>query len=381
MKPILRCSSLDRILACPGSMVLVERVDARDGDEVTHEGTALHANAAIRLVVEYGATMEPDPTPKKVVDIRHSKWIADFYIRHIAETVPPAWSMECEAALAYEFDRFTLSGHIDCVAISPDGTEAVAFDLKTGYLPVDIAENNWQLLGYACLLKRAYPSLNKVTFWIVQPRNDEDDGYPRTSSACLEGERLENALPTLEGKINTALDNQEWLETGPTQCKYCIGCSCPAIREEQKLMRLKLTPEVLAQIKRTPDDATLGDFVVVGRMLSKPLEDAEKILHERLDTHEVVVAGSGTTITRKLTKGSYEITEPVGFLKAVRALLPEDESIARTYKPSVTKLKDEIADKMAIPKTGKSAVTSESVFDAHLRPLVVQKERRILQFN
>ncbi len=47
----------------------------------------------------------------------------------------------------------------------------------------------------------------------------------------------------------------------------------------------------------------------------------------------------------------------------------------------MTRLKDEIATTMNIPKSGKGAVTAETVFDAKLRPLCEQGERRILVYT
>jgi hypothetical protein len=379
MKPTLRCSSLDRALSCHGSLTIEPLVDKRDGDEGI-EGTCLHHISASRFVAEYGAVGESGPTPPQA-NLSFSKWISDFYVRHVAECVPSDWSMEVEAALAYEFGRFNLSGHIDCVALSPDGTEARGFDLKTGYNPVDIAEENEQILGYMVLLKLAYPSLRKITFYIVQPRNDEDEGYERVSSVTIEGSRLEAAVPTLCARINEALDDYLTLTTGLKQCKFCIGCSCPAIREEQKLMKLKLTPEMLAEIKRTPDDAVLGDFVVIGRMLSKPLDDAEALLHKRLDEIGVVVAGNGTTITRKIAKGGYEILEPVPLYKAAKELLVTDERIAACFKPSLSSMVTQVAEVMNVPKSGKGAVTGQSIVDVQIKPFTRQGERRLLQFN
>lgn len=381
MRPTIRASELDRTLACNGSIVISELVDKRQGDEGA-EGSALHSWSAFRLMDEFKASGEfdNDDANRSYRQFKHSEWIANFYVRHVTETVPAEWSLEVEAAMAYEFPRFILSGHIDCVAISPDATEAIGFDLKTGRVPVDIAESNEQIFGYACLLKRAYPTLKKVTFWIVQPRNDEDEGYPRKSFATLEGERLENALPTLETRINAALDNQDELSTGP-QCKFCVGCSCPAIREEQKLMKMKLTKEAIEGISRTPSDALLGDFVATGRLLAKPLEDATELLHARLDQTDAIVAGNGTTITRKIVKGGYEITQPVEFFTLAKSLLVTDAHMAAVYKPSMTRLGDELAEVLGIPRTGNAPMTGQSVLDAQFKTFTTQKERRLLQFK
>lgn len=378
MRPTIRASDLDRVLSCNGSLVVTELVDKRESEDGV-EGSDLHNYAQTHLVLDHGAE-----TSSAVLVVqsrfRASEWVADYYVRHVTETVPAEWSLETEAGISYEFPRFTLSGHIDCVAISPDATEAIGFDLKTGRVPVDIAESNEQIFGYACLLKRAYPSLKKVTFWVVQPRNDEDEGYPRKSSVTLEGERLEAGLGVLESRINAAIDNNLELSTGPC-CKFCVGCSCPAIRAEQLSMKLKLTPEILATITRTPNDALLGDFVATGKLLAKPLDDATEMLHARLDEKEEIVAGNGTRITRKITKGGYEITQPVDFFTLAKTLLVTDARMANVYKPSMTKLGDELAEVLGVPRTGNAPVTGQSVLDAQFKTFTIQKERRLLLYK
>ena len=142
-----------------------------------------------------------------------------------------------------------------------------------------------------------------------------------------------------------------------------------------------LTPENLAKIKRQPDDATLGDWVVSMRTLKRPTEDAEKLLHERLDKVPFIAAGCGTTITRKIQGGSYDVKDPEKFLTELKDMLPTTKSQAACLKPSMTRIKDEIAAVMNCPKTGQSPVTAEGVFDARLRPLVEQGERKILIFT
>jgi hypothetical protein len=398
----IRCSSLDRVLECNGSLLLAGLVDDRVGDEGL-EGSDLHWLSADRLVREFGAT-PPDDTlgPRPVSPAtKFSRWISDYYVRTITETVPPDWAMEVEAPLAYEFDvpatmitivddwtltlrqkritSFVLSGHIDCVAISPDGKRAIGFDLKTGYDPVDEAEQNWQMLGYIVLLKRAYPTLTEVTFYIVQPRNDEEEGFQRISSVTVTN--LDNATFGLVDKIHLALRNTEELNTGRKQCKWCpAAVQCPAAIAEREAMKLKLTPEALATIKRQPDDATLADWVISAKTLTRPLEDADKIARQRIEANGQIVATDGTVITQKTQRGSYKVTDPMALWTNVADLLPESRR-ALCAKWSMTAIKDQIAEHLNVPATGKAAVTAETVFDAKLRPYVEQGERKILQFQ
>lgn len=376
---IFRCSSLDRALACPGSTILCGIVDPRDGTEGA-EGTELHRRSAVRLVTEYGATAaeDADITGDNAKPL-FGDWIVSYYVRQIAETVPQDWAMEVEAGLAYEWGAITISGHIDCFAIGPDGTEAIGFDLKTGYDPVDEAESNWQMLGYIILLFRAYPSLKKVTFYIIQPRNDEDEGFPRVSHVTVTN--LEAATELLVSKCRHAVANADEIETGRVQCKWCAAAKqCPATKAVRDLMKMKLTPEAVAQIKRTPDDATLADWVIAGRIIGRPLDDAEKLAKERIEKEGQIAATDGTVITQKEENGSYKVLNPYGLWGTVAELLPEKRR-ALCAKWSMTAIKDQIAEELNVPKSGKAAVTAESVFDAKVRVHVEQGKRRKFVFS
>lgn len=379
MKPLIRSSEMDRALSCNGSLKIVPLVDPRDGDE-GFEGTMIHWMIADRCVRELGAIPPegglPAPdVPKGYVLPKNSLWIVDWAMRHIRETIPDDWSLMVEVEMEHEFGRWVNRGHADIIAISPCGKKAKGKDWKTGRDPVDPADNNEQTGSYMGLTKLEWPSIEEIDFEICQPRISEEDGFERVSKVTVTD--LPALVASMDRRVCAALDAKPKLITGK-QCTYCIGCSCPAIQAEQEFMELELTPELLATIKRKPDDAKLADFVIIGRRLKKPLEDATEMLHARLDTNPTIVAGCGTQVSRKIQKGDYSVPDPVRFLAAVKELLPAEDSIAKVMTPSMTRVKDEIAAVMNIPKTGKAAVTAEGVFDAKLRPLVEQGEKRLL---
>lgn len=381
MKPSLRCSELDRVLSCPGSLTLARIVAKRNGTE-GDEGTDIHGKVGFRLVSQLGAVGPESlqgyahPIGKGITD-----WIAQFCYNAVKEGTPDGWSLECEIPLSEDFARFTLTGHPDVVAINPEVTEFYLDDFKTGYIPVDIAEMNWQLLAYAILLKRAYPTLQKGRLRIIQPRNDEDDGHPRISEVWLTN--LDLAEAGLEARINAALDAPMDLDSGMSQCKWCpvAGPQCPVHQLHQTQMKLTMTPDALAKIKNEPDDATLGDWIVTARTLARGTEDAEKLLHARLDVVPAIVSGTGVQITRKVQKGGYTVEQPVEFFRAAQEVLVTEERMAAVYKPSMTKLVDAVAEALSIPKSGKSGVNAQSVVDAKFKPFVSQGERRLLQFS
>src|SRR5262245_53891024 len=106
----IRCSELDRVLECPGSLTLAPLVAPRFGEE-GKEGDAIHHDAATRIVRDLGGSA-PDglgPHDPDWPSLRFSKWISDFYVRHIQESVPKDWSLEVEVGMAFQYDGFVLS--------------------------------------------------------------------------------------------------------------------------------------------------------------------------------------------------------------------------------------------------------------------------------
>lgn len=384
-KPVIRCSQLDQLFECNGSFTLQQLVAPVDRED-SREGLYLHHATAARQVGELGAT-PPDgglvgpalPATYKVPV--HSDWMVDFFFRLICEEVPRNWALEVEVPLAYEFDRFILSGHQDAFAISPAGTQSMGFDWKTGYRAVDPADSNNQCLGYIVLQKRAYPMLKKARFTIAQPRANEEDGEQRVSTVVVEGDALDNAVTYLERRVNAALDNLGEVNSGPRQCRWCAAVlQCPAAIAERELMKIQLTPESLANIKREPSDATLADWIVSARIIEQGIKDAKELAHERIAACGSIMSRGGVSITQTEQGGSYTITDPVALYSALCATLPTNER-AKVIDLSTTRLRDAIARVMNVPKTGKAATTAESVFTERFRPHMEQGKRRIFKFS
>lgn len=385
MKPVIRCSQLDQLLNCGASRVLRPLVKPRTGFE-GYEGTFAHWMTAMRLIRELGAT-PPDGglgnanVPADYKFPKASEWLVRFFFNLLKYSIDPADALMVETPLAYEFERFILSGHIDATAINCEATRSHGFDWKCVHKPVAPASHNVQGLGYIVLKKLAWPTLQQVQFTFAQPRVSEEDGDQRVSTVQVEGAVLDRCVTALEEQVNEALDKSDELNSGMTQCAWCdVGIQCPAIQAELENMKIKLTPEMLAKIRREADDATLGEIIISARTVKKAVEDAETLLHERLDKKPSITAESGVVITRTTRAGHYTVTDPAAMLAAVRGVLPE-ERFPNVINYSMTRLKDEIAEALNIPKTGKAPMTSQTVFDAKFRPYLEQGTTRILEFR
>src|SRR6478736_7467969 len=381
-KPTFRASELARILHCNGSARLVPLVAKPEDEDASIEGTYLHHHAHTRIAAEYGAVGDLGPVPPEPANPAFSLWISAYYVSTVSDLIPREWSWEMEAELEHEFERFILTGHPDDIGISPDGTEAIGADLKCGYIAVEPAESNTQFLTYAVLLILAYPTLRKISWYGVQPRNNPDDGQERVTSFTLEGEALQKAVAYLENEINKAIDNQMELNTGVAACKYCPvakALQCPAQKAEREQMKHILTEEEISRITATPNDATIADWALSSTLLKTPLEHAVELAKERIAAQGYIHATSGERLSVKTTKGSISIPDKTAFRQAVEMILPERNRQDKCISWSKSELIAQISEARDIPKTSKKDVSGDSIYGGHLAPLTEQGERRILQ--
>ena len=380
-KPRIRASELDSLIRCPGSRTLRAIVERRGGDDAK-EGTALHWMIAQHLVREMKA-VAPDlgdiATILPAYKLSDSvKWIVPWCVSQVEEHIPSFYALEVETELEHEFPRFVLTGHIDCAGTSPDGAIARDFDWKCGRIAVDAADENWQVRGYQVLRRKVY-GITASQFRIAQPWNDDDFDERVSLSEISGAEALDALCDELEAAVNAALDRPMEVETGVSQCKYCVGQNCPAIREEIELMKMTLTPEALGTIRATPDDATLVDWVMRGRTLTKPIDDAAALLKERIEANGPIAYEGGTARLSEEPSG-FDVVDPAGMYREMTAVLsPEQMGPALSY--SGTKIKKALSEALKIPLGGKSAMNAKGFFEARFAAFLKAKTRKLLHFG
>ena len=385
MKPIFRCSQLPQLLHCSGSATLMPLVKPRAGDD-GFEGSMIHWMIADRLIREHGAAppaggLAPPSVPAGYVLPKMSRWMVEWALRVVADKLPPRDYMQVEQGFRAEFDRFILVGHMDVHTINRAGTEFHGGDWKSGYKPAVIAELNDQVLGYLGLAKREWPTLESGKFFIGNPRNSEDDGFPRLSTVELTGDQMEDCLTSLNDRVNYALDHPMETDSGLIACAWCpVGIQCPSVRETISYLKATITPEALAAIKATADDGLLGDAVIAARTIKTAVADAEELLKERIAASGAVKSYSGVTITAKTEGGQYKVTNPEGAFAAVQELIPA-ERVPHVLSYSTSTLIDEIAKANRVNKGGDADITAKTLFDIVLRPHLEQGSRTRLIFT
>lgn len=344
-KPVIRCSSLDQLLSCPGSRTLLEVIGAlRMDDSDSWEGAWCHWEAARRLIEEHGAVppeggLKAPDIPKDFEPTSFAKWMVEFYLREVLLSAGSERAIEVECEMLQEFDRFWLSGHGDSNSVNADCTELDFDDLKTGINPVDQAESNWQVFGYAVLFKRQWPTLKRIRGKIVQPRMTEDVGKRVTGAiigmdGCRSNEdgalintmTIEEIAGVLEAHINAALDDAMRLTSGIKQCRWCDAwLKCPAIDEEIKEMKtVLLTQELLKKIKAEPDDAALARIALAAKLLDSKFESAREMLKARLEVEKLITLEDGTRCFIETKSGTREITKKETAWEILVDILPAE---------------------------------------------------------
>jgi len=119
-------------------------------------------------------------------------------------------------------------GHADLVLISPDETQGVLVDWKTGYNSQAAVENNIQQRAYASGLFRRFPKLQTLEIHVVYVRLMEADV---SSLAREDGNQVELELIAIDRKAEEAEQGTISAHNpDPAVCTYCVKAGgCPAL--------------------------------------------------------------------------------------------------------------------------------------------------------
>lgn len=312
-----RASQVPQAMLCSGSSRLISRIRENRSSQAAHLGNWCHHTAAKHLV-DFHQAIPPEgglvapAMPEKFKPSGFGKWMADYFVQTVLTYAGADMALLVEQEFAHAFARFDLTGHIDAFAINADATEAVGGDLKSGPEHVDEAEQNAQVLAYIVLLKCAYPSLRKITFFICQPQNNPDEGFERVTFAEIEGEQLDGVVRYLERELNHAIDHENELNSdGWKQCRYCPVAAtgqCPAVNADIEEMKLTLTPEMVEAIQAEPTTEQLIAIEIAKKKFDPILKAAHEALKERIEVTGPV-AGQGYRFFLETGKGERTIND------------------------------------------------------------------------
>ena len=218
----MRCSNLDQAKECPGSVRMQEGLPDEEDSEERREGNDGHFFMAHP---EYDrSVLKPQMqdllrTADQLEEEIFSIVIEKEKIRDLEEFVQ---SRELPAAWSLDGTRL-LTGHIDLARGYPRRSLHVIIDWKFGWIPVERAELNMQLRGYAVLSgdDAAYVAIG-------QPRAPYGQ---RLTIAKYTLRDIEQSRLEIYDIIKATEDPEAPLHPG-LHCRYCRARAiCPALKE------------------------------------------------------------------------------------------------------------------------------------------------------
>ncbi len=254
-------SSAKRLLACPASYGLTEKVNPPNtSSKFADEGTVAHALAEDRLAgdnkIAVGDTLAPTPGVPITIDQDMADYVSTYtdyvellktlgYQVFLEQQVSPAWLWNEHISTTPPIPLF---GTADCIAWNEETGSLVIADLKFGRgVPVDV-EWNPQLLYYALgamrfladklgkhfvvdMIAGSPPVLKSVRTTIVQPRAPHPDGPVREWIYDPYGVvqwGTNTLMPGVRDAVEVPYEKQR-MEAGD-HCQFCpVRAHCPEL--------------------------------------------------------------------------------------------------------------------------------------------------------
>lgn len=367
----VRCSSLPRSAACPGSLEASR--DLSSGDSVVSlAGNAGHValeryynqpghttGEAVGPIDEFAAELD-DMTSYR------ARWYAET-VDSLISSHGGAQEVHTEVAMSSEIvaHQVTLTGHADLVVVCRDGTTLIT-DWKFNYLDVPRASENIQLMGYVWLWdQQRHANDGAIHACLSAGGNDEPftvaDYTPvavRRASARLEEIVCRALVPDTSTRV-----------PGAEQCRYCPAQGTERCPEsvEQVLAVAKTAPfEVLPSPERCVELFEAVKAVeTLGKKFLAMLKDAVVADPDAWAAHfSLQPTGSTRTITD--AQAAYrEIVEIGGFLSS-------DQFLGLVSVP-IGKLEKAMKDPLAA--SGIPAKDQKRVVESLLAGLIEAKEK------
>jgi len=249
----LSASRMDRVMSCPGSYRLEEKMPYEPAGEAAAIGTAIHE---LSEKILRGEAVNPKDYPDDHFDMANEYAV---FVNTLVEN-PRKRMIEVKVDAGLKTLHESLGGTADAVLV--DGDHLHVIDLKTGRVLVD-AEDNKQLLTYALGVMRILnaPASIRCTMHIFQPRAGHSQWTVFGTDLITHGHELLAAA-------NLALTDDAPTNPTTNNCRYCKAKPiCPSIRQKVQDNARKdfaldvqaVTPDMieLAQLAASWSDAVL----------------------------------------------------------------------------------------------------------------------------
>jgi hypothetical protein len=263
-------------------------------------------------------------------ELRSLAWNGLWVWKQIREAFAGA---KGEADLAAEIGSVTLTGHVDLLSIRDDVAHLI--DWKFGRVDRDHAE---QVRGYAALVLRRYPEVQRVSMAIAWMRDRELEPYSMTREQ----------LPAWEARFTGELADWDGVFHPGPGCWACPRShECPAMTALARRDVEVLGGEEMAA-RMVEGLATLPDAEVVAlrrkaKQIAKLIDSLDEAVKMRVDQAGGVLAdGAGAEL--RFTESNRRDINPLKAWPVIQGRL-DDTEIAGCLKISASSLDDTIAKK------------------------------------
>lgn len=243
----LSASRMDRVMSCPGSYRLEEKMPYEPAGEAAAIGTAIH-ELSERLLRGEAVNAIDYPNDHLNMALEYVE-----FINRLVEN-PRKRMIEVNVDAGLKSLHQALGGTADAVLV--DGDHLHVVDLKTGRVLVD-AEDNKQLLTYALGVMRMLnaPESITCTMHIFQPRAGH-------SQWTVSGADLIAHSHDLLASANLALTDDAPTNPSTSNCKYCRAKPiCPSVRQK---VQDSARQEFADLVKKAEKDDTISVPPVTG---------------------------------------------------------------------------------------------------------------------
>ena len=264
-------STASRVINCPGSVRLCSKMPPRPSSEYADEGTLLHD------VISEVLSKEVDfPIGRKYNDIVLTEELVSEKLEpalELFDALDPSFEMEFQVESRVEFGELLPGVFGSADLIGRLGDTAIVLDWKFGDgVPVP-AEENYQLMFYACAAMRtegtkwAFDGAKEVELIIIQP--------PSIKRWKTTFERLAQFEQELVAAVKKAGSDSAPLAVG-SHCRWCAAKPiCPQMTGAVD-RALKVT------LKNLPA-TQISTYLQQANLLEDWIRDLRELAHEMLD--------------------------------------------------------------------------------------------------
>jgi hypothetical protein len=271
-------STAKRVVNCPGSVALVQKMPPKLGSDAADQGTLCHSAMAMLLedpsleiksvlgMVENDQTMTEDLIDEKIVPAMAA-----------LNEIDPDGNMEYKVESHVNFGKLLpgVFGSADLIGRIND--RAVVLDWKFGRGEVDVEENE-QLLFYAAAAMRtkglewAFEGVSEVEMVIVQP--------PAVKRWTTTVARVKQFERDLVHAVTSSQNASAPLKVGD-HCRYCPAKPiCPQMTgAAERALKVQIKDLDLAKI---------GEYLATADLVEKWIGDLRDLAHQILESGEPV---------------------------------------------------------------------------------------------